>query len=147
MTTKKFRSRTGTPVRIALTSGHVCIIGSEWQDVREIFHSAAYAAGCVSDDMEVNREAKEVQDSGLLDVVQKDAELKSRVRTAIELAIDENNLDAFTKAGNPTAKYIRDELGETVPNHTISAVMASILEEGKEVPVKNPDEELRSDLT
>ena len=97
--------------------------------------------------MEVNREAREVQDSGLLDIVQHDAELKSKVRTAIEKAIDSNNLSAFTKAGNPTAKYIREELGSSVPNHITSAVMAALLEEGKGAPVANPDEELRSDIT
>ena len=146
MASKKMRSRSGIDVRVALTSGHVITIGSEWLEVDERFHSAAYSLGCVSDDMEVSREVKEAKEIGALDQISKQAELHSRVRTAIMKAIDENNLKAFTKAGNPTAKYIREELGETVPNHVISKVMESVLNDGVEVPNSNPDEELKSDI-
>lgn len=147
MTTKKMRSTTGLPVRVALTSGHVVTIGNEWQDVGVKFHSAAYALSCISSDMEVSKEVKEAKKSGVLDSLTLNAEVKSRVRTAILEAIEKNNLAAFTKAGNPTAKYIREALGETVENHIISAVMSSILEDGHNVPSANPDEELRSDVS
>lgn len=147
MTVKKMRSTSGLDVRVALTSGHVIIIGDEWQDVDQKFHSAAYSLGCVSDDMEVSKEVKEAKESGVLDNLTLNAEVKSKVRTIILKAIEDNNLKAFTKAGNPTAKFVRDEIGYTVENHIVSAVMASILEDGHSAPSSNPDEELRSDIT
>lgn len=45
-----FRSHTGQPIRLALLSGHVTIVGPEWRELSQIFHQAAFQAGCERSD-------------------------------------------------------------------------------------------------
>ena len=51
MESKRFKSTTGKDVRVALTSGHVAIIGTQWVELHPRFFSLAYANGCISEDM------------------------------------------------------------------------------------------------
>lgn len=143
---KKFRSRNGEPVRVALLSSQVAIVGAEWRDLPEIFHSAAYSAGCISDDMVVNEASKQVVESGLLDKVSENAMLEAEVRGAIQKAIDENNIGAFTKNNGPKAQYLRDELGKTIPNHVKTKVWEDMLDKGAVSPLSNDSDELRDDI-
>lgn len=47
----QFRTKYNKPVRIALMSGHVTIIGKEWKPIHKRFWSEAYRHGCISEDM------------------------------------------------------------------------------------------------
>ena len=148
MTYKKFRSRTGNDVRVALTTGHVAIVGSEWRDLAENFHSAAYSAGCISEDMVVNESLKEKQAEGTLDKLEEAAKFEAEVRFAIEKAIKDNNLDAFTKNNGPKAGFLKEVLGKPVPSHIRSKVWEDMLEEGMEAPgAGNDEDELKNDIT
>lgn len=140
----KFRSRNGEPVRVILTTGHCAIVGNEWRTLPEYLHQPAYAAGCVSDNMEVVKEVKAAAESGVLKHLTDSAQIKAQVRSAIEKAISENNLKAFTNSGNPVAKYINDTVGETVPKHVRDAVWDEMLSEGIQSPTA---ESLKDDIT
>ena len=60
MDSKKFKAPNGKPdIRIAMTSGHVCIIGQEFIELWPIFWSEAYAAGALSEDMTEDRSVKQ----------------------------------------------------------------------------------------
>lgn len=134
----KFRSRNGEPVRVILPSGPCAIVGNDWRSLPEKFHQEAYASGCVSDNMEVVKEVQSAAESGLLDRLQGDANLKAQVRSAIENAISENNLKAFTSNGNPVAKYINSTVGKTVPKHIRDAVWDEMLSDGTQSPTSEP---------
>ena len=140
----RYRSRTGDPVRIALLSGHVAVVTGEWRELPDQFRDAAYASGCISDDMEVNKEVTKAVEAGALETLSQDAELKSKVRSAIQKALDEDNYKAFTVKNGPTHKYLTDEVGEKVPSHIKDAVWGEFLE--VEVPTKKKDT-LTNDIT
>lgn len=141
---KKFKSRTGEPVRLALLSGHTAIVTGEWISLAEYFYESAYAAGCISEDMVVNTELRESIDTGVLEKLQEKADLKSRVRVALEKAVEDNDLKAFNKSGNPTAVFLKRALGETVPNHIKDEVWYSMLNAGYKAPNES---ELSNDIT
>jgi len=144
MSKLKFRSRNGEPVRVILTSGQCAIVGNEWCEIPETLHLEAYSLGCVSDNMEVTQEVQKAEDAGVLDKLQEDAKLKAQVRSAIEKAVSDNNLRAFTNSGNPVAKYITDSVGHTVDKHIRDAVWNEMLEEGTQPP---QPETLNNDIT
>lgn len=43
----KFRSTTGQPVHLALTSGHTAVVTTEGVELDAVFHRAAIANGCL----------------------------------------------------------------------------------------------------
>ena len=141
--TKKFRSRTGEAVRLALLSGHVAIVGSEWEDLHERFFEMAYSRGCISEDMIANQAIQQV-DIKVLDQLQSKQDLKDRIKTALEKAIKENNLDAFNNKGNPKQGYLKAEINEPVPNHIKDEVWSEMLESGYTITT---GEELKDDIT
>ena len=147
VSSKKFRSRTGVPVRLALLSGHVAIVDGEWQSLPLIFHESAYASGCVSEDMIANASLKEGIDTGVLNQLQKTANLKDKVKSAIEDAIVSNDLKAFNSKGDPTHAYIKKSVDEPVPAHLREAVWSEMLEEGFNAPADKTVEELNNDIT
>lgn len=52
METKNFKAPNGQEdIRVALTSGHACVLGQEFMPLPPIYWAEAYAAGAVSDDM------------------------------------------------------------------------------------------------
>ena len=147
MAVKRFKSRTDKVVRVASTSGHVRLIGKDWVEIaNEELQNMAYANGCISDDIIVNTDIQESIYSGALSESANVAELKEKVRTALRTAVEENNLDAFTKHGKPKVAYIRDAVDEKVPNHILDSVWWELKDD---IPVKEVDEdkELRSDIT
>lgn len=143
---KRFRSRTGEDVRVALTNGHVAIITSEWSPVVEILWEAAYAAGCVSEDMDVHKELDRVKDTGMFSEIERIATLKGKVKDAIMKAIKEDNIKAFTANSGPTAKYLREAVGEKVPTHIKNEVWEEVLDEGM-TPYKENKDSLKNDIT
>lgn len=142
----RFRTRNGESVRVVSleSSGHITYVHGEWGELGPLFHSAAYATGCVSEDMEVNTELKRVSESVNMDHIGKTADIKSRTRTAIQNAIDGNNLEAFSTQGNPKVNYIKKEVGEKVPNHIISEVWSDMQKDGVAIP---GEVEIKNDIT
>lgn len=143
---KRFRSRNGEDIRVALTNGHVAVITSEWSPVIPLLWEAAYASGCVSEDMEVHKELDRVKESGMLDEVEKLAALKGKVKDAIVTAIKDNNIKAFTKNNGPTAKYLTEAVGEKIPTHIKNAVWEEVLDEGMS-PYLDDEDILKNDIT
>lgn len=146
MEIKKFRSRNDETVRLASTSGHILLIGSEWVKLATPEQqSMAYAAGCISEDMLVNKEVEKAVDTGLIDQLKITADTKEKIREAIQVAIDNNKLDAFTVSGRPKIKYMREYIGGSVPNHLLDEVWNDMADK---IPVaKAPVEELKNDIT
>lgn len=96
----KFRHPNG--VRLALTTGHVTIVGPEWRLLLEMFHREALANGCECDQRTI-RTTTHVPAASPQAVKQVDE--RDAIRTAIikmlERASDPTFGSDFTAAGTP----------------------------------------------
>lgn len=115
MESKRFKSTTGEEVRIAQTSGHITIIGTDWTDVHPRFHSDAYAAACISEDM-VKSSAVEGVDPSVVNKLNNIALQKNEVETAIKKLVKDNELDAFDSKGKPKSNVLTSMVGFRVSN-------------------------------
>lgn len=139
--TKRFRSASGSPVRLALLSGHVTIVGTEWVSLGEVFWREAYANGCVSDDMEVFQDIEKLQDAGVIDKVQALQVLRDKVRSAVDKCLEEGNPDNFTANKGPKAQYLNAEVGETVPANIREEIWNEFVLNGASAPDTESDKE------
>lgn len=105
---KNFRSTSGEPVRIALTSGHIKWVQTDWTITHKRFWSHAFALGCESEDGEGKSE--NIEGSTLDQRKEKILEVMREFRDA-----DDNDKPGlFTKAGVPDANRLSEKLGFTV---------------------------------
>ena len=112
---KRFKSTTGQPVRIALTTGHVAVIPTQWMDLHERFHSQAYANGCISEDM-IKNTASDHIDPKIVNVMNNVALQKNEVADAIRTLVRANDLEAFDSKGKPKSNILTDMVGFRVTN-------------------------------
>ena len=127
----KFRSRRdGEVIRIASTSGHICLVGSEFVEVPDHMEADAYAAGCVSEalynsikaDMEKDAAAKAALVGGGLTDEQK----KIAIKRAIQEMLDGNEDGSFTTAGLPNMKVLVKKTGFPVSKEEMEAIWETI---------------------
>ena len=127
----KFRSRRdGEVIRIASTSGHICLVGSEFVEVPDHMESDAYAAGCVSEalynsikaDMEKDAAAKAALVGGGLTPEQK----HEAIKLAIGAMLDSKDDGSFTKDGLPNMKVLAKQTGFAVSKDEMEAAWAEV---------------------
>ena len=127
----KFRSRRDNEViRIASTSGHICLVGSEFVEVPDHMESDAYAAGCVSEalynsikaDMEKDAAAKAALVGGALTEDQK----HEAIKVAIGAMLDSKDESSFTKEGLPNMKALVKQTGFTVSKEEMEKAWSEI---------------------
>ena len=128
----KFRSRRdGEVIRIASTSGHICLVGSEFVEVPDHMESDAYAAGCVSEalynsikaDMEKDAAAKTALTGGALTPAQK----HEAIKLAIQSMLDGNEDGNFTTAGLPNMKVLVKQTGFPLTKDEMEAAWNEIV--------------------
>ena len=128
----KFRSRRdGEVIRIASTSGHICLVGSEFVEVPEHMEPDAYAAGCVSEalynsiksDMEKDAAAKTALTGGALTPAQK----HEAIKLAIQSMLDGNEDGNFTTAGLPNMKVLVKQTGFPLTKDEMEAAWNEIV--------------------
>lgn len=106
MAFKSFRSPTPDTRRIALTTGHIYLIGPEWSPLPDFAWTEAYAAGCISEDMNATGIPSEV-----LRTLSDEAALLDEVKAVIQEAIDDSVAEAFFKtSGAIKPAYVRNKL-------------------------------------
>lgn len=116
MESKNFKSITGDRVRIALLDGHVTWVEEGWTSLHPRFHSAAYAAGCVSEDMYRNSKLSDA-DARVANTMQNVALQKNEIEDAIRKLVAENDLDSFDKKnGRPKSTVLSEMVGFRVTN-------------------------------
>lgn len=132
METKNFKSFTGEPIRVAMTSGHVFIISSDdWTEIPEFAWKDAYSSGATSEDT--------VQAAAMSDEVLQIVETKSNVedrkiqaKKIIKGWIEANDLDKFSKNnGKPKSTEIGKILKCQFPNGIRDEVWYQLQEEMK----------------
>lgn len=116
MSFKNFKTNNGERVRVVLMSGHATWVGPEFAPLHERFHSAAYSAGCVSEDMVRNKAMSSIPTKKAEEIVNK-ASLDEKILKAIDELVKENNTEAFSKSGIPDARILSTMVGERVTSH------------------------------
>lgn len=138
---KKFKSVSGEDVRIALMSGHVFIIGKEWQTLPEYAHADAYANKCISDDMLFHEAVKEEVvnpdmpealqkteiDSALLNEKAKGLELaKQDVYNFLKDSVEKATTGVFAKNGKVIPSAVKTKMKVTTSNSIIQEAWAEL---------------------
>lgn len=104
------RYRHPNGARLALTSGHVAIVGADWMELPTMFHAAALAARCEVDQSVIPAATDVVPEPSATAVVNTDEE--SVIRRALVTMIERDSTsDDFTNAGLPNLKVLRREAG------------------------------------
>lgn len=139
----KFRSRNNTDtIRLASTSGHICLIGQEFVDVPEHMEADAYANGCVSEELynsikadlakgalagDGGADAKVILPGGATMPTTVDRSLA--IRTQIDAMLSGNEDGSFTAAGLPNLKILSSKCGFQVSKEEMEPVWAQIVAE------------------
>lgn len=111
----KFRSPTGEPMHIGLTSGHTIIIPPEGVEVPAIFRKEAVARGAEPD---TGAQADAV--------VAPQFERKQVITTAIQAALDGSDEADFTKDGKPDLRRLNSRLGFQASREEVDAIWAEV---------------------
>lgn len=127
---KRFKSTTGEPVRIAMIDGHVTIVGTDWTDIHERFHTQAYAGGCISEDMIKNSAVNDI-DPSVVNVMNNVALQKNEVADAIRKLVRDNDLEAFDSKGKPKSTVISTMVGFRVTNAMRDEVWYKVQEDSE----------------
>ena len=109
--TKKFRAPI-SPIRVALTSGHVAIIDKEPIELPELFWAEAYASGAVSGDMEgssVADKAKAKKEEIEANQLKEKEEL-----TEVLKGLFSDPQGSLDKNGLPLTRKVSARLGRTI---------------------------------
>jgi hypothetical protein len=116
----KFRSRKGCQ-RIALTDGRIALISEEWAELPDDMAPAAYALGCISEDM-ANIAGPEKESGITVDVV----------KDAIKAMLIRQQEGDFTKAGLPDKTALNKLCGGKVESVVFDQAWAELHDETKE---------------
>jgi hypothetical protein len=111
----KFRAPSGE-VRVALLTGHVTIIGSEWQDLEPRFHRQALALGAIS--QELPQEEAPALDAPI-DLSIDDVVKATIVRMLDRVGEPGSELD-FTGQGYPQIGVLKTLAGINVDRETMN---------------------------
>jgi hypothetical protein len=99
----RFRSDTGKPVQLSLTSGHTAVVGTEFTELPAMFQRLAIAEGLIPEGTQAADAAPKPGPSK--------ADL---IQSAMKKMLDLNSPDAFTTDGKPDVRKLSDVAGFTV---------------------------------
>ena len=133
----KFRSRSDSQViRLASTSGHICLVGREFVEIPEHMEAEAYANGCVSE--ELYNAIKADLAGGLLSggggarlpgSAEPQTTRVSTIKQQIEAMLDSGEDGAFTAAGLPNLKVLSGKCGFQVSKDEMELAWGEIAAE------------------
>lgn len=126
---KKFRS-TGSPIFLASITGHAASIGSELTEVPDVLWGQAYAAGAISEDMQVDSMAKYLEEKK-----EEQAQELQKEREAIKTAligVYNNPVGYVDKNNRPLTRKILGVLQKTVKKDVIDSIWDEIIAEQPE---------------
>ena len=112
-------------IRVALTSGHVTVIGKEPTDVSEVFWAEAYSLGAISGDMKettIAEKAIKVKE----DIAEKEAKELAGLTEVLKDLID-NPQGAIDKNNLPLVRKVSAMLGRPVKKPVMLKVWKELL--------------------
>lgn len=102
----RFKTRQGE-VRIAHTTGHVAIVGEEFQELEERFHADAYSKGCISEGM-----AQVAPPMGAPFIAPlTPEERQEKILEAVKGILEEGDTENMTQAGVPKLDKVSAMVG------------------------------------
>ncbi len=123
----RFRSPTSTPVRVALTTGHVLLIGPELTEVPDFMVREAVANGAIPEG--VSPELMQLKSEAGTD-----ASITARIREALQTMLAERDTkegpDEFTANGLPSVSAVSRRVGQKVSKEEVLAVWAEVNGDG-----------------
>jgi len=128
---KKFKSLDNIERRIALLSGHVYLIGPDWQNIPEFAWKDCYAAGCMSDDMITKAVYINKEESGVVERLNNKAHQKVEMEALFKGWVVENKLENFDAKGKPKMIPTSEYMGFRVPNKLRDEVWFDMVKNGR----------------
>lgn len=126
---KRFKSTTGEEVRIALTNGHVFLVGNEWKDLPEFAYSAAYSQCCVSEDM-ITGQGNIAVTTEVMAKMDNIALAKQSIKDVLTVAMETGDGSMFNKNnGTPKVSAVSSAMGSTANAQLVKEVWYIMLEE------------------
>lgn len=111
----KFRSTTGEPIHIALTSGRTALIGIEPTELEKEFHKEAIARGALPEGVEEDAPA-----------VNTGFNRKQAIIDVLNAMADGDTEGDFNQDGTPALKRVNAKLGFTVSREEVHAAWAEV---------------------
>ena len=123
----QFRSPHGDDIRIALTSGHVAIVGGEWRELPELFHYDAVLNGCErSDQPPMPGKVDVVADPNAMNRI---ADHDSAYREALATMVMRDVASDFTKDHLPNVNAVSRLCGFSAKKEDVLRVFRAMKEE------------------
>lgn len=123
----RFRSPTSTPVRVALTTGHVLLIGEELTEVPDFMVREAVANGAIPEG--VSPELMQLKSEAGAD-----ASIAARIREALQAMVKDRDSqegpDEFTANGLPSVTAVSKRVGQKVSKEEVLAAWAELNGDG-----------------
>lgn len=123
MSNIKFRS-TGEPIRVALTTGHVTWIYSDWTEIEPRFHKHALAAGAISQEFP-QEEAPKLD--APIDVSMNDAIKAAMLKMLDRIGHPGSEAD-FTLHGWPSTPIVNKLAGMNAERELVNRLFAELAE-------------------
>ena len=130
MEIKKFRSPEGD-IRVSDTSGHTAIITSELKELPAVLWGMAYAAGAISEDMQVPSMSSYLKEKAKELEADKEKEL-DEIKEAL-LVVYNNPVGYVDKDGRPLTRKVLGLLKKPVKKDVIDAAWDKLVLEQSEV--------------
>lgn len=122
---KEFQSPTKEPVKVFGTNiVHSWLIGPEWTYIREDGWSNAYAAGCISKDMQTRGLSKE---QAVASVRNDEINYSEQVTEAMRDIMEEGDPDKLDAGGKPTTLAIGDVVSRVPSAQMRNALFKKIM--------------------
>lgn len=111
----KFRSTTGEPIHIALTTGHTAVVGTELTELDKIFHKEAIARGALPEGVDADDNAT---NTGF--------DRKQTIIDTLNAMADGDTQGDFNNDGRPNLKRLNERLGFTASREEVDAAWAEV---------------------
>lgn len=111
----KFRSTTGEPIHIALTSGQTALVGTEPAELDKIFHKEAIARGALPEGVEDDTPVAGAQFNR-----------KQAILDVLNAMADGDTEGDFNNDGSPALKRVTARLGFTASREEVDAAWAEV---------------------
>lgn len=113
----KFRSTTGEPIHIAMTTGHTAVVGTELTELDKIFHKEAIARGALPEGVDDDSEE-----------VGKGFDRAAKIVEVLTAMVNGSTEGDFNNDGRPALKRVNERLGFTATREEVDAAWVTVSE-------------------
>lgn len=127
----KFRSPTEKPIRVALLTGHVAIVGREWRELDPIYQREALALGAQADATTI--ENPDVVPEAGEEATRRETDGDDAIRKAIiKMLGREEDGDFVASTGLPNVKTVEKLVGFRVTKEQVHGIFREMKNEAEQ---------------